>query len=247
VKQTLTAVIVAGACAAGLAAGTTWAAPSSGLPPQHASVYEPRLDPADFSTHIDNPYFPLPVGRRLVYKGVKDGVSQREIVTVTKRTRMTAEGIRVRIVRDVAKHGARVLEKTQDWYAQDASGNVWYLGERTAAYNKDGTVDRSGSWESGVRDGEPGIIMEANPRVPDAYRQEYAPKDEAEDTAWIVRRGGSITVPFRHFHHTLASLEAARVEPGAYDKKIYARGYGIVFERALTGESEVARLVSVSG
>ena len=37
---------------------------------------------------------------------------------------------------------------------------------------------------------EPGIIMEADPQIPDAYRQEYL-EGEAEDTAWIVGRGGS--------------------------------------------------------
>ena len=31
------------------------------------------LDPAHFVSVIDNPYFPLPVGRTLVYTGTKDG------------------------------------------------------------------------------------------------------------------------------------------------------------------------------
>jgi hypothetical protein len=38
-----------------------------------------------------------------------------------------------------------------------------------------------------------------------------------------------------------------QLEPGAYDEKIYAPGIGIVSERALTGPSEFAQLVSVSG
>jgi hypothetical protein len=42
-------------------------------------------------------------------------------------------------------------------------------------------------------------------------------------------------------------LESTRVEPGAYDEKIYGLGIGIVRERALTGTSEFAQLVSVSG
>jgi len=45
----------------------------------------------------------------------------------------------------------------------------------------------------------------------------------------------------------LTTLEATRVEPGAYDQKIYGRGIGIVVEHALTGEPEIAKLVSMTG
>ena len=37
------------------------------------------------------------------------------------------------------------------------------------------------------------------------------------------------------------------IEPGAYDRKIYAPGIGMVREEALTGAPESAELVSVSG
>ena len=58
-----------------------------------------------------------------------------------------------------------------------------------------GQVDTSGSWTADVNDGEPGIIMEANPHIPDSYRQEYL-KGQAEDTAWITGLGGSVKVPY---------------------------------------------------
>ena len=41
--------------------------------------------------------------------------------------------------------------------------------------------------------------------------------------------------------------KATRVEPGLYDKKIYAPGVGVVLERALTGPTEVAKLVKMTG
>jgi hypothetical protein len=234
------ALVTALATAGTVASFTPWASSSSG------SSYEPTLDARNFTTAIDNPYFPLPVGRKLVYRGVKDGRSQTDVVTVTKRTKTVAEGITARVVSDIATHNGKLLEKTEDWYAQDKQGNVWYVGEKTAAFGPKGKVDRSGSWEAGVHDGEPGIVMKANPQIPDAYRQEYL-AGEAEDTAWIVQRGGSINVPFRAFKNVLVSLEAARIEPGAYDKKVYASGFGIVYEKALTGEPETAALVSVTG
>lgn len=205
------------------------------------------FDPGSFvpGAPIDNPYFPLPVGRTLVYRGVKDGQTQRDVVRVTARTRMIA-GVLATAVSDVAKHHATLLEQTTDYYAQDKLGNVWYLGEHTVAFGPHGRRDTSGSWMAGVNGAIPGLIMEANPRIPDAYRQEFL-AGEAEDTAWVVRRGGSIVVPFGTIRHKLSTLEATRVEPGAYDLKVYGPGLGIVLERALSGPPEVARLVSVSG
>jgi hypothetical protein len=231
------------AAAAAVAISSPWESKARSA---SGSSYEPVLDPANVSTTIDNPYFPLPVGRTLVYRGVKDGQTQEDRVTVTNRTKTVAEGITARVVTDVATHDGQLLEKTSDWYAQDDKGNVWYLGEDTAAYLRSGKVDTSGSWEAGVHDAEPGIVMEANPQIPDAYRQEYL-AGQAEDTAWIVDRGGSTTVPYGTLRNVLTTLEATQLEPGAYDQKVYAPGIGIVREQALTGPAEFAELVSVTG
>jgi len=238
-------VIVSVSAAALIGACIAWAAYAGASAGGSGKArYEPVLDPANFVSVIDNPYFPLPVGRTLVYQGIKDGGSLVDTVTITDRTKVI-EGITARAVSDISTHDGALLEKTTDWYAQDKAGNVWYLGEDTAEYNPDGTVDTSGSWQSGVHDAEPGIIMEANPQIPDAYRQEYL-KGEAEDTAWIVDRGGKATVPYGHVHRLLTSLEFARIEPGVVDKKTYAPGLGTVIEKALTGPTEFSRLVSVS-
>src|SRR5262249_52396744 len=45
------------------------------------------LDPANFVTVVDNPYFPLPVGRTWVYEGIKDGQTQIDTVIVTSQTK----------------------------------------------------------------------------------------------------------------------------------------------------------------
>src|SRR5262249_15987909 len=115
----IAAVLAAAAVAATIVVWAPWAS-SAGS--GSTSPYEPVLDPADFSTTIDNPYFPLPVGRTLVYQGIKDGQTQTDTVTVTNQTKVVAEGITARVVTDVAKHGSTLLEKTSDWYAQDDQG-----------------------------------------------------------------------------------------------------------------------------
>src|SRR5438093_1665618 len=238
----LSAVFASVALAATIVVWAPWAS-SAGSP--STPPYEPVLDPANFTTTIDNTYFPLPVGRTLIYTGVKDGQTQEDRVTVTDQTKTVAEGITARVVTDVATHDGKLLEKTSDWYAQDAQGNVWYVGEDTAQYLASGKVDTSGSWEAGVHDAEPGIVMEANPQIPDAYRQEFL-LGQAEDTAWIVDSSGSVKVPYGTLRNVLTTLEATRLEPGAYDQKIYAQGIGIVREQALTGTPELAELASVS-
>jgi len=232
------------ALAAGALAGAGLLIPgaAAGAPARHG--YEPVLNPADFVRSITNPYLPFPVGRTLTYRGIKDGVTQTDVVHVTSDTRVL-EGITAVAVSDVATHAGKLLEKTTDWYAQDKQGNVWYLGERTAAYSH-GHVDHSGSWLAGVHDGEPGIVMKAHPQVPVAYRQEFL-RGQAEDTAWIVNRGGSFKLPFTVVHNVVTSYEFTVLEPTVLDKKIYAPGLGIVREEAALGPKETATLVSVRG
>lgn len=232
---------------ASLLAGTiAWSATGGGAPRALlATAPCTTLDPAGFASVIDNPYYPLPVGRSLVYRGVRDGQTQVDRVTVTDKTKVIG-GVTATVVRDVAKHGARLLEATIDWFAQDTQGNVCYLGEDTKAYLPNGQVDTSGSWEAGVNGAVSGLIMEADPQIPDSYRQEYL-VGEAEDTAWIVGRGGSLTVPYGTVHNVVTSLEHTVLEPDVIDQKVYAPGVGIVSEQAVAGGQEVARLVRITG
>ncbi len=68
-----------------------WASWASGASPTASACgtsYAPVLDPAHFVAVIDNPYFPLPVGRTLVYTGVKDGQTQTDTVTITDQKKV---------------------------------------------------------------------------------------------------------------------------------------------------------------
>src|SRR5262245_24069706 len=222
----------------------SWESGASSAASACGTSYAPVLDPAHFVTVIDNPYFPLPVGRQLVYTGVKDGQTQTDTVIVTDQKKVIL-GIPTTVVSDIATHDGTVLEKTFDFYAQDDQGNVWYLGEDTTAFLPNGKSDTSGSFLAGLNGAQPGIIMEADPQIPDAYRQECA-AGQAEDTAWVVGTSGSASVPYGKVRNVLTTLESTRLEPGAYDEKVYGPGLGIVSERALTGPNEFAQLGSVS-
>ena len=197
-----------------------------------------------FVSEIDNPYFPLPVGRLLVYKGVRDGKTQVDRVFVTDRTKVI-QGVTATVVRDVAKHNGMLIEKTRDWFAQDVDGNVWYFGENTAEYDESGNiVSTEGSWEAGVDGAVAGITMLADPQVADGYRQEYY-AGHAEDQAWILTRGTSTDVPYGHVAKVLRTMEWTRLEPRVIDQKYYGAGLGIIREVAVAGGDEFAELVNV--
>ena len=249
----LTACLAGAACTSSRASSK--GTPSTSTPPTSATPaatptatasdagYQPNIDPANFVSAIDNPYLPFAVGSKWVYEGIKDGQTQRDVVKVTSRTKVIA-GVTCVAVSDVATHGKRLLEKTEDWYAQDAEGNVWYFGEDTAAYNKKGKVaTREGSWRSGVDGAEPGIVMPANPEVTYSSRQEWYP-GQAQDMFWIVSLTRKAKVPYGSFKNVLQTLEWTELEPGVIDQKFYVAGIGNIQEIAATGEKETANLVS---
>ncbi len=207
-----------------------------------ATPYAPEIDPARFSTAIDNRYLPFVPGTVFTYQGTTGGEDQRNVVTVTDDTR-TVMGVACVVVRDQVFTGDTLTEDTFDWYAQDADGNVWYFGEDSKAY-EDGEVDTSGSWEAGVDGAMPGIVMEASPAVGDRYRQEYY-VGEAEDMAEVLTIGESATVPFGHFSEVLVTREWTPLEPDIIEHKFYAPGVGMVLSESVQGEEERFELVDL--
>ena len=223
---------------------TTIAAPSS---PAATGGYQPVIDPANFVAFIDNPFFPLTPGTTNVYEGIRDGRGQRDEFVVTDETRVIM-GVTCVVVRDTATRidGGQLIERTDDWFAQDKDGNVWYMGEDTKLYDAKGNVKSTeGSWEAGVDGALPGIVMPGNPPVPSTYRQEFYP-GHAEDMAWIVSREQSVKVPFKAFDNVLETLEWSTLEPDVIEKKYYVSGIGLVFSTSAAGEVENAKLVDIT-
>ena len=54
-----------------------------------------RLNPADFTTRIDNPYWPMKPGSRWIYRETDpEGTKLKVMVTVTPKTKRIANGVR---------------------------------------------------------------------------------------------------------------------------------------------------------
>ena len=207
--------------------------------------YNPKIDPANFVKKIDNPYFPLKPGTKNELRSkTSDGVGH-ETLTVTHDTQKIA-GVTTTVIKDVSTLDGKLEEKTTDWYAQDKQGNVWYFGEDTATYKKNGKVESTaGTWKTGVDGAKPGIIMNADPKVTDSYRQEHY-KGQAEDMYWVIAKNQTIKVPYGTFHNAVLTMEWTPLEPKVASEKYYVPGIGIVAERNLSGGLENIELMNVT-
>ena len=196
-----------------------------------------------FSPNVTNAWFPLRPGSVYRYRGVKDGQPSRDVMTVTHRTRMI-DGARCVAVSDLLYLRGRLGERTTDYYTQDAKGNVWYFGEKTAELNSHGHVtSTSGSWMAGVHGAKPGIFMFAHPRPGLSARQEYL-KGEAEDHFVVVSMRQTAVVPYGTFRGAMLTKEWTPLEPAVIDHKYYVRGIGTVLEQTVKGGNERNELVS---
>jgi hypothetical protein len=218
---------------------------SSGVTTQKPTqtAYSPHINPADFTTKIDNKYFSLKPGTTFVYRGETKDATEGDVVTVTSDTK-NIMGVECVVVNDRGTENGKLTEQTYDYYAQDKKGNVWYFGEDSKAYKNGKVTSTKGSWEAGKNGAEPGIIMPANPKVGHAYRQEYY-KGEAEDMAQTLRLNGSVKVPYGSFNDVLVTKEWSPLEPGVVEHKYYAAGVGDIKEVTVKGAPETLELVAV--
>lgn len=201
--------------------------------------YAPAVDAGNFTDPQPNPYFPLEPGVLTVFEGGDERVE----VTVTDQTKVIL-GITSTVVTDQVFKGGELVEDTVDWYATDNFGNVWYLGEETTEYENGKAVTTAGSWEAGVDGAQPGIIMLADARDGDAYRQEFY-AGEAEDVAMVYAVGETIEVPYDSYEQVLVTEDWSLLDPAVRERKWYAPGVGVVFEETIVGGSGTLSLVEI--
>jgi hypothetical protein len=195
-------------------------------------------DPASqsFTAEVDNPFFPLPVGQRLILHA--DGFFSDEAVRVTvlSETEVVA-GVETRVMEEYETKDGRVVEISRNFFAQTASGYVCYFGEDVDIYDANGNVSsHMGAWRADGDRNIPGIFMTPDPSVGQAFHQEIAP-GIAEDQAMITALGESIDVPAGTFDDTVTIVDRNPLDGGS-DEKVYARGIGLVVDAS-------AQLVSI--
>jgi hypothetical protein len=221
------------------------AAASRPCPPLPKLDQPVNLDPADFSARINNPRWPMTVGSRWVYRvtDMETGHVNHDVIKATHRTKLIADGITARVVRDVVTHHGTPVEVTRDWYAQDFCGNVWYFGEHTIAY-RHGKPHDNGTWQAGRHGNLPGIALPAHPKVGLTYREEYS-KGVAEDQSRVLDLDEQVEVGAGHFTHVLMTEDFSPIEPNVSELKFYAHGSGqAVLALDVSGGSDREELIT---
>ena len=209
----------------------------------------PDFDAAVFTdpTLVDNAYFPHEPGTTYTYEMETEDGLEEVVYEVLEETRVV-NGIECIVVRDRVYLEDLLIEDTHDWYAQDDSGNVWYMGEEVVNYEYDdeddllGTND-DGSWEAGEDGALPGIVMWADPVVGESYYQEYW-EDEAEDMGLVHSLNVTVELSGNTvYEDCLKIMDWNPLEPGVIEFKYYAPGVGVVKEEEM--DDQILELVDM--
>ena len=214
--------------------------------------YDPEFEPRQFVNPDDighgvkpNPFFPIVVGMRWKYVGG----GQIDTVTITDKTKLIDQ-VTCRVSADVVtdEKTGNVIEQTDDWFAQDLAGNVWYCGELSREFEtfrgdrppEPELTSIDGSFKADRNGDRPGIIMLASPQVGDAYREEFS-LTNAEDIAEVISTTGTATSPVASCDKTcLVTRNTGPLEPGVIEKKYYAPGIGLIVDN---DDGTVSKLV----
>lgn len=225
--------------------------------------YEPDFNPALFDddfTRLTNPnrYFPIGIGNKWGYAGGSEAIA----IEVRPDTKLI-EGVRCIVVNDRVTDSGNVVEDTDDWFAQNKDGDVYYCGEEVKDFEtfngdrprKAELVSIEGSFKVG-RDGDkPGILFRDAPLRGEVYRQEFSlgtAEDVAEvlSTSYAFGRDAELDefVPRNLMQllcpgNCIVTKEYSPISPDAFERKYYADGIGLILETNPETE-EVVQLVS---
>jgi len=211
-------------------------------------------------TIVDNDYWPLGSLPAAVYFSESDDGCEVNQVVVSGATRSgfaaPYDDIEAIIVADrewvdAECTGEYVLaEATEDWFAQDDDGNVWYLGEDTVAWDDESNcLSSSGAWEAGEDGALAGVVILGSPVVGRSYQQEYY-EGEAEDRARVLRLDAPVSIEFGDYDGFMKTKEYTPLSPGEIEHKFYCRlsqgGFGLMLVEELKGKTRRGEYVGTA-
>jgi hypothetical protein len=238
------ASLVAGACVVGGSAAVA-AAPDPTPNPTAPKRYRVDLKQPSFSnpTKVDNPLFPIGDLHSAVLLGNDEGHALRIETTLlpgTKTIEWRGKKVKTLVSQFVSYLDGRIHEVALDWYAQADDGAVWYFGEDVFNFQDGVVADTDGSWLAG-KDGPPGMIMPADPRLGAAYRPENIPGFVFEEVV-VKSAGQTVPGPRGPVPGAIVGQENHLIE-GVYEDKTFAPGYGEF--RSGVGENLEALAIAV--
>jgi len=205
------------------------------------------VDPDDVEKDDANPYVSIVPGHTYVLQAGEDG-EEIVVVHVTAQTK-EIQDVLCRVVVDVVMVAEEdeedggveyvSVEHTDDWFAQDTDGNVYYCGELARNFEDGQLVDLDGSFEAGKEFAKAGLLIMANPELGLAHRTEFA-LGEAEDIIQYVELAAAPDEENENFPcegggagRCLKTFDFAPLDPEATEHKYYLPGVGFVLAEDL--------------
>ncbi len=118
----------------------------------------PTPDVADFVTRIDNPWLSWESGATWTYDVTREGARIGSMQTLVLSDTTEIAGLIATGVRTTTNISDEEETVTR-FYAQDRDGNVWWVGQDSAAL----------TWRAGSAGAEAGLAMPASPRLGDGW------------------------------------------------------------------------------
>ena len=204
------------------------------------------FDAANFTdpTTIDNPYYPLAPGTRIVLVGEANRgageLAHRVIITVTDLTKVI-DGVRTRVVWERDINEGTQVETELSFFAQDDDGNVWNLGEYPEEYEARTFVGAPSTWIAGHAGAEGGIHVQSDPTVgTPIYLEGRVQAIEFFDLAQVHETDQKLCIPLGCYEGVLVVDEwdpLAQPEDG-HQLKHYAPGVGPIRVSPLGGAEQ---------
>jgi hypothetical protein len=194
--------------------------------------------PADYSTTVTNPFYPLAPGMKWQYLE-KKGRDEAHIFMEVLRTTRLVMGVRCVVVQERMMVADKLKEESSAWYAQHQDGSVWFFGEAIQEHKPGGRISDVGSWEAGINGAQAGVVMPSQWPIGMRFRQNYC-RNVAEDMGEIIALAAGVraSVPAGEYTGCLRLREWSMLASGS-SKKWFAKGVGLVRTEALDGETTV--------
>jgi hypothetical protein len=210
--------------------------------------YNPRINPADFSSKITNQYFNLPIGKKMTFEATTEkGIKEDIKIEVLQQKKIIA-GVETIIYLDKVYNDGQLVEETTDYLAQHKNGDVWYFGEEVDNYKNGKLKDHAGSFIHGKDGAKAGIWMKAEQKVGDSYRQEYY-KGKAEDMRDTIATGLRVTTQMGAYENCVKTYDWTPLEPTSREYKYYCPAVGslVLNEDLVTGKRSELTSVTNEG
>lgn len=205
---------------------------------------------------IDNPFAPFVVGGSKTYAG-NNGSAVSDVfdhdLAATRSFTLNGQPVSCRQLEEVVYVDGVLEEISQNWFAQDDSGAVWYFGETVDNY-VDGVVDNhGGSWLVGgptagdppetASATQPGLFMPANPHPSDQWKPENL-FPIVDETVTLLKANVELDLAAASFEGAILVRETSLLHGSTPERKWYAPGVGVVLVK---GASETLEIVAAQG